>query len=123
MRSEETVVEWLPKIGAGLTLLFGVIGFFKPRLLLDQLDIELKSPTAVSEARAVFGGLNLGMAIAAFTLGEPAIFTALGITWGVLTLARLYALAVDGIGLKGAIPGIVVDGTLCFLFLAPLILG
>ncbi len=117
------IIPFLPKLGAAITLLFGLIGFFKPRLLVKPLGIELTNAAAVSEARAVFGGLNLGMAIAAFTFGEPLIFTALGLTWGVLTLARLWSLAVDGIGLKGAIPGIVVDGTLCFLFLAPLLLG
>ncbi|MCR9104526.1 MAG: DUF4345 family protein [Gammaproteobacteria bacterium] len=119
----ETLASWLPIVGAVLTLIFGLIGFFKPRLLLDNLDIELKSPAAVSEARAVFGGLNLGMAIVALSLGEPVIFTALGVTWGVMTLARFWSLAVDGIGVKGAIPGIVVDGLLCFLFLSPHILG
>ncbi|MDX1736104.1 MAG: hypothetical protein R3228_17140, partial [Halioglobus sp.] len=117
------VVEWLPRVGALITLVFGLVGFFKPRLLTDQLGIVLSSPAGVSEARAVFGGLNLGMAIAALTFGEPLIFTALGLTWGVLTLARLWSLAVDGIGLKGAIPGIVVDGTLCVLFLAPQLFG
>jgi hypothetical protein len=118
----ETMAFWLPRIGAGITLLFGLIGFFKPRLLLDQLDIELKSPSAVSEARAVFGGLNLGMAVVALYLDEPIIYTALGVTWGTLTLARFYSLAVDNIGLKAAIPGILVDGFLCFLFLNAAIL-
>ena len=119
----ETLVNGLPIVGAVLTLIFGLVGFFKPQLLLNQLDIELKSPAAVSEARAVFGGLNLGMALVALTLREPVIFTALGVTWGVMTLARFWSLAVDGIGVKGAIPGVIVDGLLCFLFLSPLLLG
>lgn len=119
----ESLVDWLPRIGASITLIFGLVGFFKPRLLTDQLGIALNSPAGVSEARAVFGGLNLGMAVVALTTGEPLIFTALGITWGTMTLARFWSLAVDGIGFKGAIPGIVVDGTLCILFLSPLLFG
>lgn len=119
----ESLSEILPRVGAGITLIFGLIGFFRPRLLLDQLDITLDSPVGTSEARAVFGGMNLGMAVAAFALGEPAIFTALGIAWGTLTLARLWSLAVDGIGFKAAIPGLLVDSTLCFLFLSPVLLG
>lgn len=119
----ESLLEWLPRIGAGITLIFGLIGFFNPRLLTSQLGIELTSPAGVSEARAVFGGLNLGMAVAALSFGEPIIFTALGITWGTLTLARFWSLAVDGIGLKGSLPGLFVDGLLCFLFLSPLLFG
>jgi hypothetical protein len=118
----ENTVVWLPRVGAGIMLLFGLIGFFKPRLLLDQLGIELKTPSGVSEARAVFGGMNLGLAVIALYLAEPIIYVALGAAWGTLTLARFYSLAVDGIGLKAAIPGIVVDGSLCFLFLSSLIL-
>lgn len=119
----ETLAEWLPRIGASLTLIFGLIGFFKPRLLTDNLGIELTTPAAVSEARAVFGGLNLGMAIVALVSAAPLIYAALGITWGTMTVARFWSLAVDGIGVKGAIPGIVVDGVLCLLFLSPFILG
>ena len=119
----ESLLEWLPRIGAGITLLIGLVGFFRPTLFLDTLDIKLQSPMAFSEARAVFGGLNLGMAVAALSLGEPAVFTALGIAWGTLTLARFWSLAVDGIGLKASIPGIVVDSTLCFLFISPVLLG
>ena len=119
----DALVTWLPTVGAVITALIGLVGFFRPRLFLDQVDIALQSPQAWSEARAVFGGLNLGMAVAALTLGEPAVFTALGIAWGALTLARFWSIAVDGIGLKASIPALVVDGTICFLFLSPLLLA
>jgi hypothetical protein len=119
----EALIEWLPRIGAGITLVIGLICFFKPTLILDPLGIVLKNPMAMSEARAVFGGLNLGMAVAAFTLGEPVIFTAMGITWGTLTLARIWSLAVDGIGLKASIAPLVVDSTVCFLLLSPVLLA
>jgi len=119
----DTLIEWLPKVGATLTFIIGLVGLFKPRMILDHVDIALQSPSAYSEARAVFGGMNLGMAVAAFTLGEPLIFTALGIAWGTLLLARFYSLAVDNIGMRASLPGMIVDGTLCFLFLSPSILG
>ena len=119
----DALIEWLPRIGAMLTLLFGLIGFFKPRLLLDNMDIKLESPAAVSEARAVFGGMNLGPAVAALVLNEPLVYSLLGIAWGTLLLARFWSLAVDNIGVKAAIPGIVVDALLAFLFLSPHILG
>lgn len=119
----EAMLEWLPRIGAGITLLIGLVGFFRPQLFLDNIDISLGSPMAISEARAVFGGLNLGTAVAAFTLGEPAVFTAIGMGWAALTLARFYAMFADGATLKASVPALVVDGTICFLFLSPVLLG
>lgn len=115
------LIGWLPLVGAGLMVLIGLVGFFKPAAFLTQVGIALQSPAGTSEARAVFGGLNLGLGLAAFALSQPVVFTALGCAWGAATLARLWSLAVDGIGLKGAIPGLVVDGVLCLLFIAPLL--
>lgn len=119
----EGLAEWLPKIGAGITLLIGLIGFFKPTMLTEPMNIALQSPVALSEARGVFGGLNLGMAIAAFALSAPVVFTAMGIAWATVTLARFWSMAVDNIGFKASIPALVVDGTISFLLLSPLILA
>lgn len=119
----EALVEWLPKIGAGITLLIGLVGFFKPTLLTDPLGIDMKSNVATSEVRGVFGGLNLGMAIAAFALGAPVIFTAMGIAWATVTAARFYSMIADGTSFKDSIAPLVVDGTICFLFLSPCVLG
>lgn len=113
----------LPTIGACITGVIGLINFFHPRLMLAPMNIQLESPMAMSEARAVFGGMNLGMAIAALVLSSPAVFTALGIGWGTLLLARFWSIAVDGIGIKKSIPGIVLDAGLSFLFLSPVLLG
>lgn len=119
----ESWIDWLPRIGACLTLLIGLVGFFKPRMFLDTVQISLVGPMGTSEARAVFGGLNLGLAIAALAMGEPAVFTAIGIGWVMATMARFWSLAVDSIGVKHFIPGLIVDSTLSFLFLAPVLLG
>jgi len=115
----DSVTGWSPHVGAALMVLIGLVGFFKPQLFLPRVGIALQSPAGISEARAVFGGLNLGLGLAAFGFAQPLLYTALGVAWGVATLARLWSLAVDGIGLRGAVPGVLVDGGLCLLFLAP----
>lgn len=114
---------WLPRIGAVITLLFGLIGFFKPRVFLDPLNIQLGGPAAYSEARAVFGGLNLGLSATALALDAPQIFTALGVGWAAVLLARFWSIAVDGMGFKASVPMLVLDGAICLLFLSPLLLG
>lgn len=112
------LAEWLPQIGAALTVLLGLIGFFKPRAITDSQQITLGSPMALSEARVVFGGLHLGAGTMALVLNEPLVFLTLGTAWAVGLLARLYSMVADKTSLQHSAPGIVVDGVMAFLLLA-----
>ena len=117
----EIFVDWLPRIGAILTVVLGLVGFFKPRLITDGQQIELRSPMALSEARVVFGGLHLGSGIMALALNEPLIYMTLGVAWSFGLLARFYSMAADKTNLRQSLPGIIVDATMAFLFLSGMI--
>ena len=119
----ETLIEWLPRVGAALTVLMGLVGFFKPTLVTDAQKIALGSNMAKSEARVVFGGLHLGSGIAALWLLEPVVFITLGAAWLVGLLARFYSMVADGTSLQDSMGGIIIDGLLAFLFLSGLIFG
>jgi len=114
----DTLVEWLPRVGAILTVVFGLVGFFKPRLITDAQQIALGSPMAFSEARVVFGGLHLGSGITALALNEPVIYLTLGVAWGVGLLARFYSMVADKTSLQQSLPGIAVDAVMALLFLS-----
>ena len=118
----EILVDWLPRIGAILTVVLGLIGFFKPSLITDGQQITLGSPMALSEARVVFGGLHLGSGIMALALHEPAIYMTLGVAWGFGLLARFYSMVADNASLKQSVPGITVDAVMALLFLSTVIL-
>jgi hypothetical protein len=117
----EMLIDWLPRVGAMLTVLFGLIGFFKPRLITDGQKIELGSPMALSEARVVFGGLHLGSGIMALALHEPLIYMTLGVAWGFGLLARFYSMVADKTSLRQSLPGIVIDAMMAFLLLSGVI--
>jgi hypothetical protein len=118
----EVILDWLPRVGAMLTVLLGLVGFFKPRLITDGQQIELGSPMALSEARVVFGGLHLGSGIMALALHEPLIYMTLGVAWSFGLLARFYSMVADKTSLKQSLPGIIVDAVMALLFLSGLIL-
>lgn len=118
----ETVIDWLPRIGAMLTVVLGLIGFFKPRLITDGQQIELGSPMALSEARVVFGGLHLGGGIMALALHEPLIYMTLGVAWSFGLFARFYSMVADKTSLQQSLPGIIVDAVMALLFLSGVIL-
>jgi len=118
----EVILDWLPRVGAMLTVVLGLVGFFKPRLITDGQQIELGSPMALSEARVVFGGLHLGSGIMALALHEPVIYMTLGVAWSFGLLARFYSMVADKTSLKQSLPGIIVDAVMALLFLSGLIL-
>lgn len=117
----DVIIDNLPRVGACITLIIGLVGFFKPTLLTNSLDIKLDSAVAMSEARAVFGGLNLGGGIAALLFNDPLVYMSLGIAWSLMTLSRFYSMIADKSTLKESIPPLIVDGGLAFLFLSGLI--
>ncbi len=117
----ELLSEWLPRIGAILTVILGLVGFFKPRLVTDAQQIALQSPMALSEARVVFGGLHLGGGIMALVLHEPLVYLTLGVAWGVGLLARFYSMLADKTSFQHSLPGIVVDASMALLFLSVVI--
>ena len=107
-----TLIDWLPRIGALLMLIIGLVGFFKPRLFTENLQLQMGSPLAVSEIRTVMGGLNIGSGLAALYFHDPAVYMTLGLAWLFGLLARFYALAADGAGARESVPAFVVDGGL-----------
>ena len=117
----EILIDWLPRVGAMLTVVLGLIGFFKPSLITDGQQITLGSPMALSEARVVFGGLHLGSGIMALALHEPLIYMTLGVAWGFGLLARFYSMVADKTSLQQSLPGITVDAVMALLFLSGLI--
>ena len=114
----DTLIEWLPRIGALLTVILGLVGFFRPQLITDGQQITLGSPMAFSEARVVFGGLHLGAGVMALYLHNPAIYLTLGVAWACGLLARLYSMVADSTSLQHSLPGIVVDTVMALLFLS-----
>jgi hypothetical protein len=118
----EVILDWLPRVGAMLTVVLGLVGFLKPRLITDGQQIELGSAMALSEARVVFGGLHLGSGIMAMALHEPLIYMTLGVAWSFGLLARFYSMVVDKTSLQQSLPGIIVDAVMALLFLSVLIL-
>lgn len=119
----ELLAIWLPRVASCLIILIGLFGFFKPQALLSSMQFELGSKAAISEARGVFGGLNIGTGLAALYFGDPIIYTMMGFTWLIVTAARPYSMIVDGTSLKDSVAPICVDLTVAILFLSHCLLS
>jgi len=70
----------LPYIGATIGVLLGLFGTFRPRSAAALVGIRLDStaPHSISEVRATYGGLFLGVGLFALFSGSAGAFVALG---------------------------------------------
>ena len=95
--------EWLAFGGAALTLLFGLILFFAPRLALKALFLQTRPehPEAVAEARSTMAGFHLGLGLCCILLAQPLLYMALGFSWLFTAFGRIVSMMSDrGTGLS-----------------------
>lgn len=89
--------EWLAWSSALVTILFGLVLLFAPRLSLKILRLQTlpDHPEAVSEARATMAGFYLGVGICAMLFAQPLIYLALGGGWAFTAFGRIISMMSD----------------------------
>ena len=104
-------MEWLPVVGAVLSLGLGLYGLFVPMgaLRLVGLALDPARPEGISEVRATYGGVFAGFSAAALVLQSPEAFAVLAAGWAGAAVARTASVLVDGAPLRANLAGIVVE--------------
>lgn len=89
--------EWLAWTSAAVTLFFGLVLFFAPRLSLRVLRLQTKEnhPEAVAEARATMAGFYLGLGLTCLLFAQPFLYIALGFSWIFTAFGRLVSMLSD----------------------------
>jgi hypothetical protein len=89
--------EWLAWSSALVTILFGLMLLFAPRLSLKILRLQTlpDHPEAVSEARATMAGFYLGVGICAMLFAQPLVYLALGGGWALTAFGRIISMMSD----------------------------
>jgi uncharacterized membrane protein HdeD (DUF308 family) len=89
--------EWLAWLSAVLTLLFGLMLLFAPRLSLGALRLQTSElhPEAVSEARATMSGFYLGVGLCCILFAQPFLYMALGLSWAFTAFGRMISMMSD----------------------------
>ena len=90
--------EWLAWSSAGVTILFGLIMLFLPRIGLRILRLQPvpNHPEAVAEARATLAGFYLGVGISCIVMAQIWLYLALGLSWLLTAFGRMVAMLSDG---------------------------
>lgn len=89
--------EWMAWLSAAITVVFGLILFFAPRVALKVLRLQTvpAHPEALSEARATIAGFYLGLGLCALVFAQPFLWIALGVSWGFTVFGRLISMMSD----------------------------
>ena len=90
--------EWLAWSSAAVTILFGLIMLFLPRIGLRILRLQPvpNHPEAVAEARATMAGFYLGVGISCMVLAQEWLYLALGLSWLFTAFGRMVSMLSDG---------------------------
>ena len=90
--------EWLAWSSAAVTILFGLIMLFLPRIGLRILRLQPVPghPEAVAEARATMAGFYLGVGISCIVMAQIWLYLALGLSWLFTAFGRIVSMLSDG---------------------------
>jgi hypothetical protein len=112
------MIEFLPVIGAALTLGLGILGLTAPTMTAELVGLVAESKLGRSEMRATFGGLFVGLGGACVWLQSPDAYVVVGLGWGAAAVARVVAIIVQDAFLATNVGGILLEGGIGLLLVA-----
>jgi hypothetical protein len=86
------ILRWVVILGTFAT---GIISLLKPKSVLGFIGFEGIGGRGLTEVRAIFGGLFIGLAAAPLILNDPAAYKMLGIAYLAIGIVRLPAMFLD----------------------------
>ncbi|WP_419907988.1 DUF4345 family protein [Hoeflea sp.] len=94
--------EWLAFLVAAVTIAFGLLLFFMPRLSFRLLRLRTSDahPDAIAEGRGTMAGFYLGCGLSCILLAQPLLYLALGLSWAFTAIGRLVSILFDGAGTR-----------------------
>ena len=85
----------LANIGAGLTLVLGLMGLVLPDRTAALIRLSARTYPERGEFRALYGGLFIGLGAVPLLTQSHAAFATAGMAWLGATLARMLSLRLD----------------------------
>jgi hypothetical protein len=101
----------LAYIGAGVSIVAGVLGFLWPQQVSKTIGLGLSSQLAISEFRATYGGIFIGARLAVLIIGSSDAAKVLGAAWAGAFIARAASVVIDRSRSKENIVGLVIEAT------------
>jgi hypothetical protein len=113
-----TMTDLLAPAGALASALLGALGLCAPLRAARMVGLSPLGARGVSELRATYGGLFLGLGLAALLWQQPAAYGVAGIAWLGAAVARLASIVLDRSVSALNIGGVALEAVIGALLLA-----
>ncbi len=107
----------LSMLGALIVLGLGVLGLIWPKTAADFVRITPVDTTGLSEIRATYGGVFLGLGVAALMMNQSSVYHAIGIGFTAAAISRAMSVVVDRSRKPHNFAGIAFEGVIALLLL------
>jgi hypothetical protein len=113
-----TMTDLLAPAGALASALLGALGLCAPLRAARMVGLSPLGARGVSELRATYGGLFLGLGLAALLWQQPAAYGVAGTAWLGAAVARLASIVLDRSVSALNIGGVALEAVIGALLLA-----
>jgi hypothetical protein len=88
-------MSYLPLLACVFALLSGALGLLQPTRVLEFVGLEACNTMGVVEARAMFGGIFIAMAVTCLLTDHPYCYLAFGMLWLGGAAGKIVGVVVD----------------------------
>ena len=89
------ILKWIAAVGTALT---GVVLTVRPQLVSSFTGLEALNERGVTEIRAIFGGLFIGLGVAPLVLNSPEMYQLAGYAYLGAAVIRAVGIVIDRSG-------------------------
>jgi hypothetical protein len=114
---------WLAPLGALACLALGVLGLLAPMQAARLVGLTPVGRLGVSELRATYGGLFIGMGLACLALDSPAAYGVAGAAWLGAAVGRGVSMAIDRNASRANAGAVLLEGMIGALLASGLMVG
>ena len=116
-------VAWLAPVGALACLALGLLGLLAPMQAARLVGLTPVGPLGVSELRATYGGLFIGMGLACLALDSPLAYGTAGAAWLGAAVGRGVSMAIDRNPSRANAGGVLLEAVIGSLLATGLMAG
>ncbi len=114
-------MEWLPLLGALCTLALGTLGLVAPREIAGLVGIAPEGMLGLSEIRATYGGIFIGLGVACLLFQQSEVYFAVGLAWLTAAASRTVSIFLDRAFSAKNAGGIIVEAGIGLLLVASML--
>jgi hypothetical protein len=114
-------MELIPLVGAVFTLALGALGLVAPKKVANLVGIVPEGKLGLSEVRATYGGIFIGLGAACLWFQQSEVYIAVGLAWFLAAVSRTVSLFLDQSFSGKNVGGIIIEAGIGLLLVASIL--